>query len=166
MPKLIKMLILTSRSLGLKHKVTPHRPLLRELEQQRCTSSQTLPEEHRMLLLLLLLLLLSRFSRVRLCDPIDGSLQRPQIVPSSSLTDFIQCLISWLNLVGRPGEGGMCVVLSWNFHSSGEQQERNRTELRANSPRPATVISPDTGVREIKASYYFKKGWKRLMSSF
>ena len=156
------MLILTSTGLGLKQKVMPHRPLLRELEPQRCTSSQTLPDEHRMLLLLLL----SRFSRVRLCDPIDGSLQRPQIVPSSSLTDFIQCLISWLNLVGRPGEGGMCVVLSWNFHSSGEQQERNRTELRANSPRPATVISPDTGVREIKASYYFKKGWKRLMSSF
>ena len=164
MPKLIKMLILTSRSLGLKHKVTPHRPLLRELEQQRCTSSQTLPEEHRMLLLLLLLL--SRFSRVRLCDPIDGSLQRPQIVPSASLTDFIQCLISWLKLVGRQEEGRMCVVLSWNFHSSEEQQERNRTDLRANSLRPAMVISPDIGVREIKGSYYFKKGWKRLMSSF
>ena len=139
MLKLIKMLILKSRGLGLKQKVMPHRPLLRELEPQRCTSSQTLPEEHRM--------------------------QRPQTVPSSSLTVFIQCLISWLKLVGRQGEGGMCVVLSWNFHSSGEQQERNRTDLRANSPRPAMIISPDTGVREIKRFYYFKKSWKRLMSS-
>ena len=87
MLKLINMLILKSRGLGLKQKVMPHRPLLRELEQQRCTSSQTLPEEHRM--------------------------QRPQTVPSSSLTLFIQCLISCLELVlGSQGDGGMCVVLS------------------------------------------------------
>ena len=47
-----------------------------------------------------------------------------------------------------------------------ESSRRNRTDLRANSPRPATILSPVTGVKEIKGSYYFRKDWKRLMSSF
>lgn len=34
MLKLIKMLVLTSRGLGLKQKVMPHRPLLRELDNR------------------------------------------------------------------------------------------------------------------------------------